>query len=131
MPVVKWQFHDPELDETYTFEINANKGGSPQYAKKLQYQSTVAPDGQTIAFEGVDDPSQTEFSGTILTRDQYDAMLAWFAKRYPIEFTDDLGRLFSIYITSFAPQRERAAQHPWKHSYTVRYLVLSVTEPAP
>lgn len=129
MAVVKWEFYDPETDDSYTFEINPNEGGSPQFIKKLQYQATAAPDGVILAFEGRDEPKTTDFGGTILSRAQYDAMVAWFSKRHVIQYTDDLGRVFQIYITNFEPKRARSHQYPWKHTYSVKCLVMSFTEP--
>lgn len=125
----RWQFYDPQLDETYVFTVSPNEGGSPQYQKKVGYQSTAAPDGGLLAYEGRDEAQASEFAGTILHRLQYEAMIAWFSKRYPIEYTDDLGRIISIYITTFEPKRVRSSQYPWKHTYTVKYLILGITMP--
>jgi hypothetical protein len=57
-------------------------------------------------------------------------MIEWFNKRYPIEVTDDLDRILTIYITTFEPKRVRSATYPWKHTYSVKYLVLGVEMPA-
>lgn len=125
---VKWEFYDPETDESYVFEVNPSGGGSPQYMKKMNYQTTSAVDGLAIAFEGRQEAQQSSFTGTVLSKDQYDAMVAWFNKRHAVQYTDDLNRTLSIYITSFEPQRQRALHYPWKHTYTVKYMVLSITE---
>lgn len=131
MPTVlqRWTFHDPQTDDTYTFAINPNEDGSPQYTKSLGTQKTAAPDGGLLLYEGRDDAQTPQFTGVVLYRLQYDAMIEWFNKRYPIEMTDDLGRVITIYITSFEPKRVRNVSHPWKHTYSVKFVVLGVEMP--
>lgn len=124
MSVTRWTFEDLVLDEEYQFEINPNDDGSPVLAKHVNYQNTCAPDGKTLVFEGRDEPQTGAFSGTILSEDHYDAMVTWFKKRHQIRVTDDLGRQMWIYITKFTPKRVRSAVHPWKHTYSVDYVVL-------
>lgn len=124
MTVVRWIFDDLTDSSSYTFPINPSEGGSPQYKKSINTQNTAAPDGKTLVFEGRDAPQTLSFSGTILDEAQYNAMVLWFNKRHQIKVTDDLGREFMVYITDFEPKRVRAVQHPWKHSYTVNYIVL-------
>lgn len=127
--VQRWVFHDLQTDALYTFTVNPNEGGTPPLQKKIGYQATTAPDGALIAFEGRDEAQASEFTGTILYRQQYDAMINWFGRRHVIEMTDDLGRIFTIYIQSFEAKRVRSASHPWKHTYSVKYLVLGMEMP--
>lgn len=128
MAVVRWIFADPVDSSSYTFAINPNDGGSPTYRKNVQTLRTTAPGGSTILFEGQEEPKSGSFSGTILELAQYQAMVTWFTKRYPINMTDDLGRVQSIYITGFEPKRVRSALYPYKHTYNVSYTVLSLTD---
>lgn len=122
--VVRWIFTDAVVPETYTFEINPNEGGSPTYKKNVIFKNTAAPNGKTLIFEGRDDPATFSFSGTLLSQAQYTAFQTWFLKRRQITITDDLSRSFSIYITSFDPKRVRAANNPWKHTYTCEAISL-------
>lgn len=124
MARVGWILYDPVDSETYNFPINPNDGGSPSYKKNMVYENTAAPDGKVLMFEGRDDPKQTSFSGILLTEGQYNSFVTWFQKRHQVAITDDLGRTFSIYITSFDPKRKRSAIHPWKHEYTCEYTII-------
>lgn len=124
MSVVKWVFTDLTDASEYTFDINPNEGGTPAYKKNINYQSTAAPDGKTLIFEGRDQAGTATFSGVILYQEQYDALVLWFQKRHQIQVTDDLGRTFMIYVVSFEAKRQRAVHYPWKHSYTVEYVVV-------
>jgi hypothetical protein len=123
---VAWVFrdlHNLTTPEEYAWEVNPREFDIG-YRKSVQYETTTAPDGRALIYEGQDEVKKINFSGTILVEDQYDAMIYWFSKRYQLQLEDDLGRLFSIYITSFQPKRERSSQYPWKHSYTCEALVL-------
>lgn len=124
--VVRWTFTDAVAADSYTFAVNPNDGGSPTDAKSIQYQKSSAPseEGKTLVFEGRDEPNTSSFSGVILAEAQYHAMRSWFRRRNPITMTDDLGRTFTIYITKFEAKRKRARSYPWKHEYTVEYIIL-------
>lgn len=124
MARVAWVFTDLVTNETYNLPVNPNEGGSPSYRKSITYQNTAAPDGKVLMFEGRDDPKQSSFSGVLLTEGQYNAFVEWFEKRHQIQITDDLGRTFTCYITSFDPKRRRSALHPWKHDYTCEYTII-------
>lgn len=125
MAVVRWTFFDAVTSSTYTFAINPREGGAPERNKQLVYQNTAAPDGKTLILEGRDEVQKLEFSGVILEQAEYDAFNTWYEKRHQVKVTDDLGRQFWVYLTSFKPKRERAASHPWKHTYTVSATILS------
>lgn len=124
MAVVKWRFYDAVLDVEYVFDINPNDGGTPSRKKTLTYQSTAAPAGKTLVFEGQDEVPQLEFSGVALDMDQIDAFDLWFEKRHQIRVTNDRGRQYWVYIHEFTPSRKRAASHPDKHEYHISAVIL-------
>lgn len=123
-PLVRWRFDDPSTLETYTFAINPNEGGTPTRQKQFQYQSTAAPDGKTIVFEGRDQPKKITFSGVLTDEAHYDALNTWFDHQNQIQLTDDLQRSFYIVIESLTMTRKRSATTPWKHDYTVTATVV-------
>ncbi len=120
----RWQFYDPVSTERVDFEINPNEGGTPELKKNILTQVTTAP-GVVVLQEGRDVPQQGTFTGTLLTESQLAMFNEWFSKRWIVEMTDDLNRTFEIYITGVQVKRERAVQYPWKHSYTVNYVVVN------
>lgn len=122
--VVKWQFHDPSMSETYVFEINPNDDGLPEYKKNFQVMSTSAPDGNVVVFEGRDEVRRGSFSGVTLSEEQHLKFIEWFEKRNQITVTDDLYRTFSIIIESYAPKRRFTRTRPWKHDYTMGYIIV-------
>jgi hypothetical protein len=125
MSVVRWQIYDPITAVTDTFEFNPDSGGSPAYKKTETFANTCAPDGKTLIFEGQDEPQRLEWSGTILTEAHYNKYVEWWAKRRQLRVTDDLGRVYWVYINSFTPTRVRAATRPWKHTFDVSATILS------
>lgn len=120
---VKWTFVDSVTSETYTHEINPLSGAAPHYQKNITYASCTAPGGKTLIMEGVDKPIELNWSGTIITQEQYDAYVLWFQKRRQIQVTDDLGRTFMVYITGFSPTRVKSSNF-WKHTYELTATVL-------
>lgn len=123
MSVVRWTFYDPNTTVTNTYSVNPNAGGTPELKKQTTSQRTTAG-AKVIYFEGNTVPHTLQWSGTLLDEDQLDMFQEWFDKRHQILLTDDLGREYYIYITSFQIQRERARQHLWKHSYTMSASIL-------
>lgn len=121
---IPWVLRDPTsaTPEEYLWEVNPNEFEMPR-SKSITYQSPAASDGRLIAFEGRDEPIRLTYSGVILSEAQYGQMVYWFNKRHPIELEDDLGRTFTIYITSFTASRKRSAQFPWRHEYNGEMLV--------
>ncbi len=128
MARIAWELYDPVLDETYNWEINPNDGGSLNYQKTTTAQQVVAPDGKVILFEGRDDPKSTTVSGVILAQSQFETMVEWFNKRYQVQLTDDLGRVFMIYITNFEPKRVRSSRTPWRHDYSLTFTIVDWVE---
>lgn len=122
--VVKWQFYDPSLAETYVFAINPNEDGTPGYKKNFSYRATSAPNGNVVMFEGRADPRRGQFSGVLLDEAQLNALTLWYEKRSQITVTDDLGRTFSIVVESFEPKRRWSVSHPWRHDYSMSYVIV-------
>lgn len=121
---IAWQFYDPILSTTLFMEVNPNSGASPDYKKNLTKKTTTAPDGQPLIFEGRSDLQQFPFSGVILTEDQYNFLYNAWAKKYAIQITDDLGRVFKIYLETFSPKRKISQTYPWRHDYSADGVIV-------
>lgn len=122
--VVRWTVYDPDLDDTWTFPTNPNAGAQPQYAKKITQQTTLAPDGKVLLFEGRDDAKTITFSGVILTEAHYLKMVEWYGKRRQLQLTDELGQVSWVYLTKFSPKRKHAVSHPWRMDYDAECIVI-------
>lgn len=122
--VVRWIFYDPGTSQTYTMAINPKEGGTSGYKKVFTFANTSAPDGKTLVFQGRPEVGTLEFTGTIFEQTELDAFVLWWTKQNQIVITDDLGRSFSVVIQEFIPKRIRAQQHPWKHTYSIKAVIV-------
>lgn len=129
MARIGWILEDVVDNVTQVMSINPNDGASPAYRKNLTKASSSAPGdaAQALVFEGTDEIPQFDFSGTILTKAQYDLLFFAWKKRHPIKLTDDLGRSFVIYLESFEPARKApmSPMYPWRHTYSATSIILS------
>ena len=131
MARIPWRFYDPVDLVEYAFEINPIGGGVPDRRKNVSARKTTAPgaEGKTLLFEGADEVPNVSISNVVLSETQYTAFETWFDKRHQIRLTDDLNRSWWIYITGLKLERERSVQYPWRHKYTIDYVVLGPAEP--
>lgn len=125
MALVRWTFQDTETLEEYEFQMNPNQGGSPSRTKNFTQRQTAAHGGSVLVFEGQRELMQGQASGIILEEQHYiDLALDWFERSVPLILTDDLGRQYRILLTGFNPTRGWKVHHPWRHEYTLDWLVL-------
>jgi hypothetical protein len=118
-----WVFEDVFNEEVYELEINPDASSIPIRGKTL----TPAPkcrDGQVI-FQGRDSVQSINFSGSILTEEQFFFMREWVRKEKQIKITDDQNRVMWVYLTSFNPTRVRSLDYPWRHTYSATGLIVS------
>jgi hypothetical protein len=125
MARIAWMFRDYIEGTTLFMAINPNEGASPEYMKGLSQQTTTAPDGRVLVFEGAPQPQKFDFSGVILEQAHYEFLYNAWKKRHPIEITDDLGRVFQVYFESFSPKREVSGSLPWRHTYSATTVIVS------
>lgn len=121
----RWYFIEPDTLESVAFEVNPSATNEPELAKNILYSNTLGPLAQSIIYQGNTDNQTFSWSGKILTEDQYYFFEEWWDRREPLQVQDDLGRVYTVYITEYSPKRERAVSHPWLHSYDMTALVLA------
>jgi hypothetical protein len=117
-----WRFQDYSGSQFYEFEINPLDVSDPAIKRTITTQATSA--GRQVNYEGRLQPGTLTFSGTILSEGQYEVMNAWAQVRKQIKITDDLGRVFWVYIESFTPTRKYSIEFPWRMEYSVEATVL-------
>lgn len=119
MARIAWRWEDLTEGTVLYMPINPNEGASPSYRKNLTKATTTAPGatGQKLIYEGADEVSDFAFSGAILTQEHYEFILNLWQKRHLLRLTDDLGRVFTVYIESFNPKRMLSKTYPWRHTY--------------
>jgi hypothetical protein len=131
MPRIAWRWEDPTEGTVEFMSLNPNEGASPTYAKTLTKETTTAPgrQGSVLIYEGADPPIEFSFSGAILTQEQYEFLEIAWNKRHLLMLTDDLGRVFTLYLVTSNPKRVRSATYPWRHTYDASAVVVTMGAP--
>jgi hypothetical protein len=126
MARIPWRWEDPTEGSIQFMSLNPNEGASPSYKKNLTKEKTTAPGGlgRMLVYEGADEASEFAFSGIILTQEQYEFLRRAWEKRHLLILTDDLGRVFTIYLESFTPKRVRSKTYPWRHTYDASAVIV-------
>jgi len=128
-----WRFYDDVLDETYFWPVNPKEdSGSHAITKAFNYQAQAAQRRTSGNVDTVDalvsvqavEQSAFSYSGFVYDQQQFDALVSWCNRGYPIYLTDDLGREFLIYVTGLELSRVRSRQNPFKHSYQFTGIIL-------
>lgn len=130
---VGWRFIDPETDDTLYWDVNPNTDdGSAAYIKTMGYTASAGTyrDGGgvdrvgNLAFMRNKEQEIFAYSGFTYSVEQYNALVEWSNKSYPLLLIDDLGRIKKIYITGFEVSRTRSRKRPFKHAYRFTGIVL-------
>ena len=129
--VHKWRFEDPYEDDPdlkyYTLAINPNSMSAPFPERAISAENTVASNGNTIIWEGNIPPAEWQFSGFVLTEQEYENLRAWvYDKKTRLYVRDHFKRRILIVPKKFEPTPKRSRDHYWAHQYTISCLVLSV-----
>ena len=128
MARIAWRWEDPTEGTVEFMSINPNDGASPTFAKTLTKETSIAPgaQGQVLIYEGADQASEFSFSGVLLFQEQYEFLQIAWEKRHLVLLTDDLGRIFTIYLESFNPKRVRSKTYPWRHTYDATAVIVKI-----
>lgn len=126
MAHVPWKLTDNSTGSSVVFEfpINPSTFKLPRRSGNITTESTTAPSGSTIIFQGQDNVPHWSCDGVILTQAFYTDANTWFTKRYPMVLTDDQSRSWNVLITSFDMERRRSATNQWSHKYTMQGLLI-------
>lgn len=125
MAHVAWTLTDNStgVAEVYEFPINPSEFKPPGRRANITQESTTAPNGQAIVFQGRDQTRTGTMNGAVIQEQHYTDLKYWFDKWTPLVLTDDLGQSWNIVIQEASWDRLRRAQHPWRHDYSVTFLV--------
>lgn len=131
VPVVKWRFYDPLMDESTYFLINPRDDASVERQRTITFQALPKNAGwdsyvsRSVMFEGLSAVPHLRWSGTILNESEYAMYVYWFRKRHEIIVSDDFHRNWTIIIKSFKPKRVVSGTVFWRHTYDVDAIIMS------
>jgi hypothetical protein len=105
-------FTNPANGQTYVWPINHD--AEEAFGKTREIEHTAPTSGiGLLRQQGDDQPLVIKLAGTILTKAQRDAMVAWYelCEGQTIYWTDFAGESYEVLITEFSPIRKRAARN--------------------
>lgn len=125
MALHKWLYTDPQTSSTYEFPRNPEKMTSPVLDRAITAQGTLG--GGFATWEGQAVAKQMTFTGRVLNKAHYDALVAWHKKQNRFTITDHFGRVMTVVPLSsdLVPDTKRTSY--WNHEYTITVLVLACT----
>lgn len=127
-------FSDPAaVLSDYSWRINHSEEEEGGQSRDVDHTANTGLTG-LVRQQGAAEPAILQYKGTILHRAQVVEMLKWFeaCRTRTIIFQDFAGDRYEVLITSFKPQRLRAAKNNsdyanaplwyWKYSMTMEVL---------
>jgi hypothetical protein len=117
-----WQIYDSVTTISYSFDIDPDSFTIKSQQKAINTTATSA--GQRQLSEGRSVPPVLSWSGTIMTESDLNKWREIASIRHQVRLTDDLGKIYWIYITSFRPNRQLKRYVPWFHTYSVEATIL-------
>lgn len=122
--MTKWEFYDHVTGDTINLEVNPSDVSMTDITRSVSQQGTTSPTGKRVMFEGRRAPQTMTLDGVTFTKGQYQTFAHWANKNYQFRLTDDLGRVFWVYVTRFAPNRRANFYQPWLADYSIEVTVL-------
>jgi len=96
--MIRWQFSDSTVPETWTVPFNPNVMSSPFRKTTKESMPGAINDGRPRALS-TDTPVEWTFGGVMRTQFHYDEMLRWVQKPNEVQITDHLSRTFVVLLT--------------------------------
>lgn len=103
--VTKWILQDKAPGgETYVFDLNPARMTSPFAPKMITPETTTAPDGQPVLWQGADRPHLWQFEGKIRLQSQYDAFVRFLELQRKFYLIDHRNRAWVVTFEEFSPE---------------------------
>lgn len=127
MPHVAWTLTDSSTGSpvVYTFPINPNAFDLPNRQATITEETSSAPNGSPIIFQGRDAVPKGSFSGVVRGAAMKSDIALWAGKWYPLVLTDDIGNVYTVIITSLRWNRLRRAIEPHRYDYSIEFMVVA------
>lgn len=116
-----WRFWDTTLGDPHGYEMPHNPSAwtSPWKPLWLEHQTTTAPDGAILAWQGSDRAWTWQFSGYLETQEAYEALQFWTELRRRFWLIDHRNQLHYVTFDNFDARARVVPNKPWAHDYTV------------
>lgn len=128
--VKRWKFTDLATGNTYIVPMNPNTMTGIFPDKTITVETTTAVDGQVLLFQGATKPTQWQFGGEIFDQAHHEALRHWtYDIHNRIQIEDHFGRPLIVVLENFSAIPKRANGKYWRHTYTIKGLLLSAGAP--
>ena len=117
---IAWKFFDGV--NVYNLQINPDSASMPVKKRRISHQPTCA--GRIVTYEGRPETQSFNFSGVILSEEQFRLLSSWVRKSKQVQITDDLGKTYWVYFKTFEPKRKRNNSYDWYMDYAISGVVL-------
>ena len=123
---VAWKLTDNSTGEPeeWLFPINPKEYAPANRRANITEESTTAPNGQVLLFQGVDQAGRGSIRGAAIGAAMYTDLKAWTEKFYPLQLTDDLGNAIFILITDVRWTRLHRSIERHRYDYDIEFIVL-------
>ena len=125
----RWVFQSYDRDEfgrVTSLVLPINPGSVVRQFGNININSEASVFGGTIAsWEGAAQPTSWNWTGRLLTQEQYRAMAFWGRSTQRIYLTDHLGDRYLVKVSQYQTTRVRDIARPWHHTYTMTVAVLT------
>lgn len=114
MSYVRARFRDPAaILADYTWQVMWSEEEGRDFRRNLERTAVTSGVG-FVRQQGEDSPQTFKLSGTILHKNQYDRMKAYYeaCRTRTILFRDFEDTEYEVIFTSFNPQRKRTLRNP-------------------
>lgn len=128
---MRWKFSDMVGLTVYDMEIGPSQGVDIQFSQSLGFNFMPTATDTAVAMRTSQSPTEGTIQGTLLSQAEYDALIGWWQHADTVLIVDHLGREFQVMIEDFDPKRVKNATNPWKHTWSMRFTIFDVTNPAP
>lgn len=109
--------------DVLTFDWNPRAFEPPGRTAGITSESSTAPNGQNIYFQGRDQMRTAKFEGGVGSQTFYQDLDTWKDKHYPLVLTDDQGSSWTIIFQDWKWTRVKR-RNPWRYDYTAVVVVL-------
>ena len=124
---LRWKLIDPSTSlpwDEYEFPINPLEFAPPRRSARIAQETSLAPDGGLVLFQGRDNAKTGSFSGIINSRSMYNQLRTWLNKWYPLKLQTDNDYLYNILVTGYEIDRVRRANNQHRYDYSVEVIFL-------
>lgn len=128
-PILRWAIQDLlPGGETYLFPINPEQQSSPHAPRVYASETTTAPDGQPLVFEGFPVAVDWTLQGKCLTQAFYEKLEHYLHQPRRVYVIDGHLRAWTVTFESMDWAPLKAAYNDWAGSYTLKLLIYGMVQ---